>query len=344
MVGFVIPRFGAVLAIVLVGCSRPAGQGGFEGLQRVSVQLNWYAEAEHGGIYQAAAENTYREAGFTAAIRPGGPATQIAAEVAMGRADFAVANADDVVLARARGADVVTVMAAMQNHPRCILVREDSGVTGFDDLRGMTLQRQPGQAFVEFLRRAGKLDGVREAPYHGTVASLVHDPKIAIQAYSYAEPYVARGEGVDVRVLMLSDLGWNPYSSVLVTSGKLIREQPDKVRRFVAASRSGWQSYLVDPSAGNKAILADNRHGMTAEALEFGARELVSLAMPEPMTLADVGTMSAERWEQLVSQMEELDLIDPGQVRAEECYTLEFLGAAPATTAPETTQEASHEP
>ncbi len=320
----------AALTMLLTGCSakpRSVKETG-EHLRPVAVQLNWYAEAEHGGVYQAQADGTYQAAGFDVEIRPGGRATPVAAEVVMGRADFAITNADDVVLFRAQGADIVALMSAMQNHPRCILVREDSGVRSLDDLAGLTLQRQEGRGFVEFLRRAGKLEGVKEVPYHGSVSNLVGDPKVAIQAYSFAEPYLARGEGVEVRTLMVSELGWNPYSSVLVTRGQLIRDQPQLVAEFVAATRAGWRNYLTDPAAGNQAILAANQHGMTAEALQFGAAELVALAMPEPLALQDVGTMTAARWQELVSQMEEIELIRPGSVAAEDCFTLAFLSEA----------------
>lgn len=329
------------LGMATLGCStgrdRAAGEG--DARRDVAVQLNWYAEAEHGGVYQAAADGTYEAAGLNVDIRPGGRATPIAAEVVLGRADFAITNADDVVLFRAAGADIVALMAAMQNHPRCILVREDAGVDGFDDLRGMTLQRQEGRGFVEFLRKLGKLDGVREVPYHGSVTGLVGDAKVAIQGYSFAEPYLARGEGVEVKSLMLSELGWNPYSSVLVTRGDLIRERPELVRDFVAATKRGWQQYLTDPAAGNAAILAANQHGMTAEALEFGAAELIALATPDPVSLDDLGLMTDQRWETLVAQMEEIELIKPGTVQASECYTLDFLTAGPAATDRQASEE-----
>jgi len=325
----------AIALLLLAGCSPKSRQTEDAGqrLRPVAVQLNWYAEAEHGGVYQALADGTYEAAGFQVEIRPGGRATPVAAEVVMGRADFAITNADDVVLFRAQGADIVALMSAMQNHPRCILVRADSGVSSLDDLAGLTLQRQEGRGFIEFLRRAGKLAGVKEVPYHGSVSNLVGDPKVAIQAYSFAEPYLARGEGVEVRTLMVSELGWNPYSSVLVTRGALIREQPERVAQFVAATREGWRNYLSDPAAGNRAILAANQHGMTAEALQFGATELVALAMPEPMTLQDVGTMTAARWQELVLQMEQIELIKPGAVAAEDCFTLAFLSASAAVEA-----------
>lgn len=332
----------ASLLLVAVGCSSRGGRDSTadDGRRKVAVQLNWYAEAEHGGVYQAKADGTYEAAGLDVEIRPGGRGTVVAAEVMLGRADFAITNADDVVLYRAEGSDIVTLMTAMQNHPRCILVRTDSGVTSLDELSGMTLQRQEGRGFVEFLRSTGRLDGVREVPYPGGVAGLVGDPKIAIQAYSIAEPFVARGEGVEVLPLMVSELGWNPYCSVLITRGELVRTQPELVREFVAATTRGWQSYVTDPALGNELILAANQHGMTAEALDFGVQELVKLAVPEPMTVEELGTMTAERWKTLVEQMEQLKMIKPGSVKPEECYTLEFL----PTVSAEATAGAASEP
>jgi NitT/TauT family transport system substrate-binding protein len=302
---------------------------GEDGLQAVAVQLNWYAEAEHGGVYQADVDGIYKDAGFKVEIRPGGRATPVAAEVVLGRADFAITNADDVVLFRAAGSDIVALMTALQDNPRCIMTRKDANVTTWDDLKGMTLQRQEGQGFVEFLRAKGKLEGVQEVPYHGSVSNLVSDPKIAIQGYSFAEPFLAKEAGADVSLLMVSDLGWNPYSSVLVTRGELIKSKPEMVAKFVEATTKGWQKYVEDPAAGNQSILAANQHGMTPAALDFGSKALVELARPDEMPISEVGKMSADRWTALVNQMVELKLIEPNSVKPEECFTLEFATAIP---------------
>ena len=302
------------------------------GQEKLSIQLNWYAEAEHGGVYQAKADGTYEQAGFDVEIRPGGRATPIAAEVVMGRADFAIANADDVVLFRAAGSDIVALMAAMQDHPRCILVRADSAMKSWEGLKGMTLQRQEGQGFVEFLRSRGVLEGVQEVPYHGSVSNLVTDPNIAIQAYSFAEPFMAKEAGAEVRTWMVSDLGWNPYSSVLVTRGELIRTKPELVKAFVKSTQKGWQNYLTDPTLGNKSILDANQHGMTSDALQFGSKALVELAKPGEMSIEQVGLMTMDRWKALVDQMVEIKLIEPGKVKPEDCFTDRFIGEPSAST------------
>lgn len=315
-------------AVAITGCgtssSDQTGSAG-DGSTTVKVQLNWYPESEHGGLYQAVADGSYQAAGLNVEIQPGGRATPIGPELAVGRAQFAIANADDVILFRQQGVDVVAVLAAMQNHPRCILARKDSGVESFEDLAGKTLQRQAGRAFVEFMRSKGILEGVKEVPYHGSIANLVADPNIVIQAYSCAEPLLAQQQDVEVTTLMVSDLGFNPYSSVLVTTGTLIEEQPEMVRQFVELTRNGWRSYLTDAQAGNAAILDANKEGMTQEALQFGAEVMRGLAMPDGAGVESVGTMTAERWSELFDQLHELKLVDPEKVNVTDCYTLEFL-------------------
>ena len=292
---------------------------------RVAIQLNWYPETEHGGVFQASADGTYQAAGLQVDIRPGGRAAPVASELALDRVQFGFANADDVVVYRRRGLDVVAVLAAMQDNPRCILVRKESGVESLQDLAGLTLQCQEGRPYLEFMRSKGILDKVQEVPYYGTVASLVADPTIAIQGYSFAEPLLAEQQGVEVRSLMVSQLGWNPYSSVLITTGKLIKEEPELVRRFVRATQIGWQNYLADPVKGNAAILMANNQGMTASALKYGSELMRDLAIPPGDADKSFGSMSLERWTELVKQMDALDPSETDLVNPEDCFTDQFL-------------------
>jgi NitT/TauT family transport system substrate-binding protein len=311
------------------GCSRSENstisQAAASTTSYITLQLNWYPEAEHGGVYQALADGTYANAALKVDVQPGGRATPIAPELTMGRAQFAIANADDVVVYRGQGMDIVAVLAPLQNNPRCILVQQASGVESFADLAGMTLQRQPGRPFLLFMEAKGILAGVQQVPYHGSVSSLVTDPKIAIQAYSFAEPLLAEQHGVPVRRLMVSDLGWNPYASVLVTTGGLIRTDPELVRRVVQTTRQGWQNYLTDPTAANLAISQANDHGMTSHALTFGSQELKPLAMPDNLPLESVGMMTLQRWQELIEQFRQFDPQAVENVAAEDCFTTQFL-------------------
>ncbi|NBW95585.1 MAG: ABC transporter permease [Planctomycetia bacterium] len=323
-------RFTAALAvgILLAGCTaaeKPIADPARG--ESVVLQLNWFPEAEHGGFYTVLVDGLDAAQDLAVEIRPGGRSAPIASELAAGRVQFAVANAEDVVMFRSQGADIVTVMTACQHHPRCLLMRTDSGVRSFADLgpRGMTLQVQQGHAFLEYMRSQGLLAGVKEVPYTGGVALTVNDPKMAQQGYVYSEPLLARQEGAEITTLMLSDIGFDPYSSVLVTTGRIVRERPDLVRRMVKAAIEGWRRYLADPAATNKRLLEVNPEGITPEMLDHGVATLRDLCLPDGMPADRLGTMTAARWDELLAQMTALDPELAGKVRATDCYTLEFL-------------------
>lgn len=312
------------LLVLIAGCGSQTDTP-TDTLQNVTVQLNWFPETEHGGLFQALADGSYEAAELAVTLRPGGPGTQTGVEVGTQRAQFAIANADDVALYRQGGLDVVAVMAAMQNHPRCVIAHAESGVESFDDLQGKIFQCQAGRSYVEFMRAKGFLEGVQEVPYSGSIAPFLANQQMVVQGYSCAEPLLAEQRGVKVKTLMVSDLGFNPYSSVLITSGELIRTDPELVRQVVRLTRQGWQGYLQDPAQANAAILKANEEAMTPEVLEFGAGVMKELATPEGTSIDQVGKMEPQRWETLVQQLADLELVDPQQVKPEDCYTLEFL-------------------
>lgn len=318
-----------LFALTSAGCNSRGGSTsiGKDGqtLQRVILMLNWYPEAEHGGFYAAQVHGIFEEYGLDVEIRPGGPNAPVAQELLTGRVDFAIGNADDVLLFRQEGAPVVALMAPIQNTPRCVLVHESSSVEQFSDLGGMTLQANVGRPFLNFLDSKGFLKDVRVVPYAGNVANFAADKKTAIQAYSFSEPFMAEQAGVTSRALMLSDVGFNPYASCLMATESYIEENRDLVQRMVIACREGWKVYLEKPRETNQRILQLNLHGMTAEALEYGAEAIQPLCLPGGMSSDLIGTMSDERWQTLVDQFIELGLVSRDRFQTEQVYTLDFL-------------------
>src|SRR5712691_5462855 len=58
-----------VAAAIVLGIT----SGGAHAADKVVFVTNWYAEAEHGGFYQALAEGIYLRYGLDVSIRMGGP-------------------------------------------------------------------------------------------------------------------------------------------------------------------------------------------------------------------------------------------------------------------------------
>jgi|LakMenEpi03Aug12_release.lakeMendotaPanAssembly.Ray.scaffolds.fasta_scaffold00384_2 NitT/TauT family transport system substrate-binding protein len=319
----------AVTLTLSIGCNSnsPSERIGQDGkpLQSVALMLNWYPEAEHGGFYAAQVHGIFQQYGLDVQILAGGPSAPVAQELLTGRVQFAVGNADDVLLFRQEQADIVALMAPIQNTPRCVLVHADSQVKDLSQLSGLTLQANVGRPFLNFMEHKGLLKDVKVVPFSGNVANFVTDPQTAIQAYSFSEPLLAKQQGVETRALMLSDIGFNPYASCLIATGDYLRDNEDLVRRMVIACQLGWQKYLAEPDQTNALILTLNSQGMSAEALKFGAQQIRPLCLPDGMNPEMVGQMQESRWKTLADQFIELGLAAPDRIEPSKVFTTRYL-------------------
>lgn len=316
----------AAAAVLLLGsCDRnsPSTQASAS-TKPVRLLLNWFPEAEHAGYFAAQVNGLYERSGLEVQILPGGPGASVMARVATGDVAFGVENADLVVLARAQGAPVVAVMAPIQVSPRCIMVHAESGIASLRGLQDITLAMSAGGAFSHFLRHAVPLRNVHIVPYAGNVSQFLADPDLAQQAYSFSEPYEARRAGAQVRLLPLTEIGFNPYTSCLITSEKMIQQQPELVRAMVAASVAGWRQYMQDP-AGTNARLAERNPQMDLAALAFGHDALQPLVEDAYARQHGLGTMTLERWATLCRQLEEIKLIPPNEVQPGGCFQSAFV-------------------
>ena len=318
------------LVLICLGCggNEPAPEGDSEIVRpptAVSLQLNWFPEAEHGGFFAADVHKLYHDANLDVEIRPGGPGTQVVTQVATGRVLFGVTNADRVLVGQAAGAKTVAVMAAMQLSPRCVMVHENSGISSLKELGQVgTLAVSSTATWSLFLQKTVDLDTVQLVPYAGNVSQFLLDDDFAQQGYSISEPFVARLQNAQPRVLMVSDLGFNPYTSVLITTPEVIRTRPKLVAAMVKASVAGWQQYLDNPGLANQAISARNED-MGLPILAFGAKELKSLCSTPETPRDELGRMTEARWKTLLGQLVDVKVIDAGTVEVSEVFTNRFL-------------------
>ena len=327
---FPSPRWLTPLVLICLGCgdTEPVPDAGSKIVRpptAVSLQLNWFPEAEHGGFFAADVHKLYLDSNLDVEIRPGGPGTQVVTQVATGRVLFGVTNADRVLVGQAAGAKTVAVMAAMQVSPRCVMVHENSGISSLKELGQVgTLAVSSTATWSLFLQKTVDLDGVQLVPYAGNVSQFLLNDDFAQQGYSISEPFVARLQNAQPRVLMVSDLGFNPYTSVLITTPEVIRTQPDLVAAMVKASVAGWRQYLDNPSLANEAISARNED-MGLPILAFGAKQLKSLCSTTETPREELGRMTQARWKTLLDQLVDVKVIEAGKVEVSEVFTNRFL-------------------
>ncbi len=298
------------------GCSKGQAVDG-----PVQLTLDWFPEPEHGGFFAAQVAGDFAAAGLDLEIVAGRPEAPVIPQVAAGRVAFGISDAAAVLAARAQEVPIVAVFAAMQRNPRCILVHAD-GPRTLADLRDLTLAMNIREPYSQFLRARVGLQGVAVVPYTGSVAPFLSDPTYAQQAYAFSEPIVVTRHEAGARCLLVADLGFDPYAGLVITSERMISEQPARVRAFVAAATTGWQSYLRDPTAAHAEIHARNP-AMDLPTLTASAAALAPLVTP-----ADggrPGTMTAARWHTLHTQLAELGVYPAADVDPTRAFTTAFL-------------------
>jgi len=286
--------------------------------ETVRLALNWKAEPQFGGFYAGEVHGHYAANALAVEIIEGGSGAPTIQIVGAGKVDYAVVSADEVVISHDRGAgNVVALFATYQTNPQALMAHRARGFESLEDvLKGDgTLLWQAGLPYAQFLSRKYAPLGVRTAPYLGGIGNFQNDPKLSQQCFVTSEPLTAARAGLEVDTFLVADSGYNPYTTVLVTTRAHLEQNPEQVRRVVAAVRSGWEAYLADPSATNAAMAAINK-AMDEQTFRDSASAQVTLVRPDG--LERVGAMSLDRWQTLVAQLRELGIvrkeIDPARL------------------------------
>lgn len=301
-----------VLALPLLACSKPerSGAAADAGPVKVKLALNWVADPEFGGFYAAREGGAFQKNGLDVEIMGGGAGSPVVQMVASGRVEFGISGSDEVLTARARGADIVPLFAVFQTSPHAIMAHRSRGAKGIPDLlTSGTLAIEPGLPYAAFLKKKYGFDRATITPYDGGVARFLVDKNHAQQCFITSEPLVAKKGGADPAVFLIADEGFNPYLIVGITRRELWTTKPDLVRAFRRASLLGWRAYLDDPGPGN-AVIAKQNPSFNADMLREVAAVQRPLIETEETKKKGLGTMSRERWEAMGKQLVDLGLID----------------------------------
>ena len=127
-------------------------------------------------------------------------------------------------------------------------------------------------------------------------------------------------------MFLIADQGYSSYASILETSQKLVRENPDLVQRFVDASIEGWYSYIYgDPKPGNDLIKKDNPDE-SDDLLAYAIAQIKQYGIVDSGNSEKdgIGTMTDARWKDFFDVVSEQGLY-PKDMNYRAAYTLHFV-------------------
>ncbi|MFI4902351.1 MAG: ABC transporter substrate-binding protein [Burkholderiales bacterium] len=292
--------------------------------ERLVFSTDWLAEAEHGGFYQAVAEGIYRRHGLDVTIEQGGPQVNGLQLVAAGRIDVAMGDALQVLAANEQGVPLVAIAATFQKNPTVIIAHPDVGALA--DLKGkpIAIGAASNTTFWPWLKARYGFTDAQKRPYGFSVQPFLADPALSQQGFATSEPFTIEKAGVVPKVFLLADLGYPPYSEVLIVSRDMLAKRPALLARFVEASAEGWKSYLANPAPGDALIRKANPQ-MTDELIAYGHRKLKEYRIVDGGDAATHGllSMTDAHWQATLAFLREAGLAKAG-VDYTKAWTLDF--------------------
>lgn len=298
-------------------------------LTKLTYGTNWYAQAEHGGFYQAVATGIYKDYGLDVTIKMGGPQVNGTQLLMGGAIDFFMGYASDAIKAVQEGIPKITVAAMFQKDPQVLMAHPETGAKSLEDLKGKAtfISSAANTTFWPFLQAKYGYTDTQKRPYNFNPGPFLADKNAVQQGYLSSEPLAIKKEGgFEPLVFLLADFGYNPYSTTIECKRELVEQNPDLVQRFVDASIKGWYSYLDgDRSAANELIKKDNPE-MTDEQLSYSVEKMkeYGIAISGDAETKGIGAMTDERWKSFFDTMAS-EGVFPKDVDYTKAYTLQFV-------------------
>jgi len=321
-----------ILAAGLAACGSKSDDTKGEA-EKLTLDLDFYPNPDHAGIYMAQEEGFFKEAGLEVAINsPSDPSAPLK-DVAAGHADLAITYEPEVVLAHEEGLDVVAV-SALVNRPLTSLMwlkgTGRSGVKGVADLEGKTVSYAGipyQQAFMRtILNRASvPISSVKLVNVgFGLIPSLVNGSAQAmLGGYSNVEGVALQQRGKEPVITPVDQLGVPTYDElVIVARRSTLEEEGERIRLFINSLRRGTEAAAANPKAATEAVLAanDQLEPKLAEAQVKATLPLLSARTAGK----PYGWMNPEEWETFAGWMRDEELIE-GQPKASELLSNAYL-------------------
>jgi NitT/TauT family transport system substrate-binding protein len=291
-----------LLAAVLL----PPLAGEAAAAQKITFTTDFGYNGRHAYYYVALEKGFYREAGLDVEIVRGGGSADAIRIVAAGRAQLGFADTGTLVISRTNQNLPVKEVAVVYNRPpHAIFCHEDAGVHGPKDLEGKTIADTAGSANPAMFPALARAAGVDKDKAMWIVADAASLPAMLVSRQVDCVAQFSVGQALlERRVapkkltrILYADAGLDFYSNGIIAGDSLIKEQPDLVRRFVAATVRGMEAAFADPAEAGRIL--SKFHPQIEPAIGQAETEAVRELAVTPVTRArGLGYIDPRKMEQ----------------------------------------------
>ena len=262
-------------------------------LEKVILQLEWKHQFEFAGFYAAKAQGYYQQAGLDVDIKERNETTDMLQDVLTGKATYGVASAQ-IIIDRVNNYPVVLLASYFKQNALALVTH--SSIKTPHDLIGKRVMIGRGdlrKTAVGLLLQEKNVpvDRITQVP-HGFNAQDFIDGKVdAMSVFVSNELFEIEQSGIAYNLINPAEYGIYSLDVNLFSSENEVDNNPDRVRRFLEASKKGWQYALAHQEEIVDLILKGYSNRKSKAALLFEAQKTEELIKPE---LYEIGSISPE--------------------------------------------------
>ncbi|MEF3169041.1 MAG: ABC transporter substrate-binding protein [Deltaproteobacteria bacterium] len=289
-----------------------------EGPKVLTLRLKWLFNASTAGELWALDKGGFERRGLQVALSEGGVEHNAIKEIELGRAQFGIASADQILQAAGKGADIVVLAQIFQANPLQWIYDETRfTVRDVSDLKGrcigITYGGNDEAIFSALMERYGITDqDVRLYAVHYDYSPFWKGEVDLWPIYRNVEGVVLaekiRANGGRAGFFDPGSAGISFVANSLITSRTFYETQDEKVRAFTEAVIEGWQEAMAPQNLDAAVEIVrlrdpETRPGLIAEQIS-ATRPLV--APPG----RSVGTIDKEAWKETARILADHGLLD----------------------------------
>jgi NitT/TauT family transport system substrate-binding protein len=331
-------RHAAAAGLLAVPLGRPARAQAKP--RDVTLRLDWVFQGPNAGFMVAQDKGFYAEVGLNVDIGPGKGSGSTAQLVASKTTQFGFSDGFVVGNSVSKGLNIRTVAGIYRRNPTAVIVLADSDIKTPKDLEGKSVAITPGSAqsqqWPAFAKGCGlDADKVRVISIDpaGTPPALITGQVPAIAGFAQGQvPTVEIRGNKKTRVFWYADCGVNAVSNGIVVHNDLIKEDPELIRAFVAASVKGFLYARQHP---DELVASVKKFSPTVDAaITLREAELSWQTWVTPATAGKVlGWMSDTDWAHTVEVLKQYGGVTT-PLDAQQLYTNDFVPTGAAFVPP----------
>jgi len=297
---------------------------------KVRVVLDWAWLPYHSPFLLAQDKGFYKDEGLDVTIEQGRGSANTAVMLSQGSFDIGHLNITNAAQLIGKGG-TLTVVGIYQHKSGASFVgiKGKVNLTGPRSLVGLRIGSTPGGSDALSLKIFSAANDIPMSDLNvismeanAKTAALFNDRVDVVSGDAPAYTSYVQATGQEPEALILADYGLPLIGFGFAVNNDFLAAHPDAVRKFLAATKKGFQAAAADPDAACSFMMESvHLSGEKSRCINY-FNQLLKLSTPPDS--ADWGRQTAEEWTKLTDTLRSVDLLESDKP-VDTYYTNDFV-------------------